>query len=334
MPKPPAFGCTACGASFARWAGRCTACGAMNTIAELTKAEARLAAGSGDARPRAAALVREPFASSSAAPAPRLSTGIGELDRVLGGGLVPGGVVLITGEPGIGKSTLLGQAALGAAQQTGALGAALPSGALGAERQAGSVLYATAEESLEQVRARMRRLGAAADARVELAASGDAAALAAALAGTRLAVIDSVQLLALDGVDGEPGGVAQVKACAHALAQAAKATGTALVLVGHVTKDGGVAGPRLLEHLVDVVLSFEGDRYGDLRILRALKNRSGSTQELGLFRMGGSGLEEVPDAGGLFLADRDPDVPGTCVCPVLDAGRCLLVEVQIGRAHV
>ena len=310
MPKPPAFGCTACGATFARWAGRCTACGAMNSVAELTKQEARLASGKGDARPRTAALRREPLAADAApAPAARISTGLGELDRVLGGGLVPGGVALLTGEPGIGKSTLLAQASLGAAAH-------------------GTVLYATAEESLDQVRARFVRLGAARDARVELAASNDAAELAAALAGVTLAIIDSVQLLALDDVEGEPGGVTQVKACAHALVQAAKAAGTALVLVGHVTKDGGVAGPRLLEHLVDTVLAFEGDRYGDLRILRALKNRFGATQELGLFRMGGRGLEEVPDAGGLFLADRDPGVPGTCVCPVIDAGRCLLVEVQ------
>jgi DNA repair protein RadA/Sms len=308
--KAPTFACRSCGDTFSRWAGRCPSCGAMNAIGEITAAEAAVAARGAEQAVAAAGLAVEALDAADAAPIPRLLSGIAELDRVLGGGLPAGGVVLLGGEPGIGKSTLLAQVA----------------GAVARER---SVLYVTAEESTAQVRARVERLGATA-AGLKLSASSDARAVAGAITSGdyRLVVVDSIQLLALDGVEGEPGGVSQCRACAATLVEAAKRAGCALVIVGHVTKDGGLAGPRLLEHLVDTVLSFEGDRYADLRALRAAKNRYGSTSEIGLFRMGGQGLVEVPDPSGIFIADRDPEAPGSCIVPTLEGNRCLLVEVQ------
>jgi DNA repair protein RadA/Sms len=225
-------------------------------------------------------------------------------------------VTLIGGEPGIGKSTLL-------AQISGIVG------------QAHAVLYVTAEESTAQVRARLERLSALSP-HVRLAATNDAMTIAGAIASGeyRLVVVDSIQLLTQDGIEGEPGGVAQCRSCAATLVEATKRSGrdgqvsTALMIVGHVTKDGNLAGPRLLEHLVDTVLSFEGDRYQDLRVVRAVKNRYGSTNDLALLRMGGSGLIEVTDPTGIFITDRDPGVAGSCVVPTLDGNRCLLVEVQ------
>ncbi len=308
--KAPGFACRECGDSFSRWAGRCPSCGAMNAIAEITSGEAGLMARGVEQAKAAAGLAVEALDAPGQLDAPRLASGLPELDRVLGGGLPAGGVTLVGGEPGIGKSTLLAQVA-------GAVGRTAP------------VLYVTAEESAAQVRARVARLGAGGE-RMKLAATGDARAIAGAIGSGdyRLVVVDSIQLLALDGIEGEPGGVSQCRACAAVLVEAAKRSRTALVIVGHVTKDGSLAGPRLLEHLVDTVLAFEGDRYADLRVLRAVKNRYGSTNEIGLFRMGSKGLEEVPDPSGVFIADRDPAVPGSCVVPSLEGNRCLLVEVQ------
>ncbi len=310
--KTPAFACRDCGDSFTRWAGRCPSCGAMNAISEITSSEAALMAKSHTQVAAAAGLASESATAVATAghAIARLSTGFPELDRVLGGGLASGSVVLIGGEPGIGKSTLLAQVA----------------GMIAREKP---VLYVTAEESTAQVRQRLERLGAA-QAKLHLAASTDATAVAGTLANgaQALVIVDSIQMMALDGIEGEPGGVAQCRACAALLVEAAKRSGTALIMVGHVTKDGGLAGPRLLEHLVDTVLSFEGDRYQDLRVLRAVKNRFGSTNELGLFRMGAAGLEEVADPTGLFIADRDASVPGSCVIPTIEGNRCLLVEVQ------
>lgn len=308
--KTPAYACRDCGETFLKWAGRCTACGTMNSVAEITAGEAALAARSEGQQKAHAALAVEAVDAASGPDVPRLATGLAELDRVLGGGLPAGGVILLGGEPGIGKSTLLAQAAAAVARS-------------------GQVLYVTAEESVTQVRARCQRLGALAPG-LRLAASSDCAAVAGALASGQYALVavDSIQLLTLDGLEGEPGSVAQVRGCAAHLVEAAKRGGAALVLVGHVTKDGTLAGPRLLEHLVDAVLAFEGDRYQDLRVLRAVKNRFGSTSEIGLFRMGQGGLEEVADPGGIFLADRDPGVAGSCVCPTIEGNRCLLVEVQ------
>ena len=316
--KVPAYACRDCGDTFARWAGKCPSCGAMNSIAEISAAEAVMVARSGGQAQAAAGLALESAAATSAAekPVARLHTGFAELDRVLGGGLPVGAVALVGGEPGVGKSTLLAQVA----------------GAVARDRD---VLYVTAEESASQVRERLARLGRLAP-RLQLATSNDAQAVAGTISSGdhALVVVDSIQLLTLAGTEGEPGGVAQCRACAATLVEAVKRSGrhgkppTALVIVGHVTKDGVLAGPRLLEHLVDTVLSFEGDRYQDLRVVRAVKNRYGSTNEIGLFRMGATGLEEVADPTGMFIADRDASVPGSCVVPTLEGNRCLLVEVQ------
>lgn len=310
--KTPAFACKACGDTFLKWAGRCPSCGEMNSIGELSAADATMAAKSSSQTRAAAGLATETLDTVAATTVARLETGMPELDRVLGGGLPVGAAVLIGGEPGIGKSTLLAQVA-------------------GAIARNHRVLYATAEESTSQVRDRCHRLGVtAATSGLELVASGDAQAIAGILsAGThRVVVVDSIQLLTREGVEGEPGGVTQIRACAATLVEAAKRSGSSLIIVGHVTKDGTLAGPRLLEHLVDTVLSFEGDRYADLRVLRAVKNRFGSTNEIGLFRMGGQGLVEVTDPGGVFIADRDASVPGSCIVPTVEGNRCLLVEVQ------
>ncbi len=308
--RPSAFACRDCGDTFLKWAGRCPSCGEMNSIAEISAADAAVAAKSAVQTRAAASLASESLESVTQATVPRFATGMAELDRVLGGGLPVGAAVLIGGEPGIGKSTLLAQVA-------------------GAVARTHPVLYATAEESTSQVRDRCHRLGITGGA-LRLVATGDALALAGALVSGdhKLVVVDSIQLLTRSGIDGEPGGVSQIRACAATLVEAAKRSGTALVLVGHVTKDGSLAGPRLLEHLVDTVLSFEGDRYADLRVLRAVKNRFGSTNEIGLFRMGGEGLVEVADPGGVFIADRDASVPGSCIVPTVEGNRCLLVEVQ------
>jgi DNA repair protein RadA/Sms len=238
-------------------------------------------------------------------------TGVIELDRVLGGGLVPGSVTLLGGEPGIGKSTLLLQAA--------ALRAA----------EGEAALYVSAEESKQQVRARAERLGAL-QPRLWLMAEAQVAAIVAAFDEVRpaLVVVDSIQTVFDPELGPPPGSVTQVRACAHVLVQQAKQRGVAVVLVGHVTKDGGLAGPRVLEHVVDTVLSFEGERHHALRLLRAAKHRFGATHELGLFAMTEQGLEGVPDPSGLFLADRRPGVPGSVVVPVVEGHRPLLVEVQ------
>jgi DNA repair protein RadA/Sms len=306
--KDAAWGCSACGAHLPKWSGRCPRCGDFNSVVQITAAEAEL--GRAAAAPGAALLTLEAADAVDAAEPPRLACGLGEVDRVLGGGIPAGAAILLGGEPGIGKSTLLAQIA-------GRVAATVPA------------LYVTAEEGIAQVRARLRRVGALSPA-LTLAAGGDARQIAARIAAGehRLVVVDSVQLLSLDGIDGEPGGVAQVRACAAELVAAAKRAGVALVLVGHVTKDGSLAGPRLLEHLVDTVLAFEGDRYADLRVLRAVKNRYGATSEIGLLRMEREGLIEVADPSGVFIADRDPSVPGSCVFPAVEGNRCLLVEVQ------
>jgi DNA repair protein RadA/Sms len=240
-----------------------------------------------------------------------LSTGIDELDRVLGGGLVPGSVTLVGGEPGIGKSTLLLQV-------------------LGAMAGAGSrVLLVSAEESAQQVRLRAERLGAL-HPRLHLVAETCLPHIVGSIDDVRphVVVVDSIQSVYDPTLGSAPGTVAQVRDCAHRLVREAKERGLVTLLVGHVTKDGGLAGPRVLEHVVDTVLSFEGDRHHALRMLRAVKHRFGSTQELGLFRMEESGLAGVADAGGLFLADRRLGVPGSVVVPTLEGNRPLLIEVQ------
>jgi DNA repair protein RadA/Sms len=307
--------CQSCGASVLRWEGQCRTCGEWNTLVEtVVRDEPRT-------KPTATAVL-----ASGAAPVPlnaageadaelRRPVGIGELDRVLGGGLVAGSVVLLGGEPGIGKSTLLLQVAAGIA------------------RTGGAVLYATGEESTSQVRLRAARLGltdGVVGAAVHVVAEtgvGRVTELArSALPG--LLVVDSVQTIASEELDGPPGSVGQVREATLRLMELAKGEGIPVVLVGHVTKDGTLAGPKTLEHLVDVVLGLEGDRTGGLRILRATKNRYGSTEEVGVFEMGERGLVEVADPARAFLVEHDGPAPGSVVAPVLEGSRTMLVEVQ------
>jgi DNA repair protein RadA/Sms len=241
----------------------------------------------------------------------RLPTGLGELDRVLGGGVVPGSLVLIGGDPGIGKSTLLLQAARALA------------------RVAAPVLYVTAEESTAQVRLRAERLGAAADGLL-LWAENDLTAVEAALDDVKpgALVVDSIQTVFLPGLESAPGSVAQVRECGARLMTIAKGRGLATFIVGHVTKDGSIAGPRVLEHLVDTVLYFEGEAHHAYRVLRAVKNRFGSTNEIGVFQMGERGLAEVKNPSGFFLAERPRDVPGSVIVASLEGTRPLLLELQ------
>ncbi len=246
------------------------------------------------------------------APPPRAATGIEELDRVLGGGLVPSSAVLVGGDPGIGKSTLLLQVAARLAAN------------------GKRVLYITGEEAIEQVRLRARRLGVA-DTPIELAASINVRDITASLERAKdatLVVIDSIQTMWLDAIDSAPGTVSQVRACSFELIRAAKANNFALVLVGHVTKDGGIAGPRVLEHMVDAVLYFEGDRGHQFRILRAVKNRYGATDEIGVFEMTDVGLAEVANPSALFLAERRGNIAGSAVFAGLEGTRPVLLEIQ------
>jgi DNA repair protein RadA/Sms len=310
-----AFVCSACGSEQGKWFGRCPDCDAWNTAGEVTRTPpARRAAGAGPLG-GAAGKVSSPrslaeLAAGGAAPR-RLATGIGELDRVLGGGLVPGAVVLIGGDPGIGKSTLVLQA-------MAALG-----------RQGVRALYVTGEESEEQIRLRADRLTASVD-EVMVVAETEIGRVLEHIAQVAPAVVvaDSVQTLFRADLPAAPGTVTQVRECAFELVRAAKAGGFPVLLVGHVTKEGDVAGPRVLEHMVDAVLYLEGDRYQELRILRAQKNRFGATTEIGLFEMMEEGMREVADPSGAFLAGRLHGVSGTAVLPSLEGNRALLVEVQ------
>lgn len=297
--------CSECGGIEPKWSGRCSSCGAWNTMVEEAEVVGRAAQGLVGLAPASPPqLIRQVDASLTSPTA----TGIGELDRVLGGGLVPGSVTLLGGEPGVGKSTLLLQ-----------LVAKWP----------GTVLYVSAEESAQQVKVRAERLGAVRD-HLWLLAETELSAVLGAIdqLNPGLVVVDSIQTIADADLPSAPGSVVQVRECAHRLVQEAKRRGLTVVLVGHVTKDGGLAGPRVLEHVVDTVLSFEGERHHALRLLRASKHRFGPTSELGLFEMGEIGLIDVPDPSGLFLADRRPGIPGSVVVPTLEGQRPLLVELQ------
>ena len=306
------FACTSCGHESPKWHGRCPGCGEWNTLAEETRsaAPAGRGGGPGGGRRSARALEPVPLGQVRAPKVERMVTSIGELDRVLGGGLVPGSLVLIGGSPGIGKSTLT----------TGALGNLAAAGR--------KVLYVSGEESAAQVKLRAQRLGAAA-LTVPIVADTDLEAVLATIEAERpeVCVVDSVQVLYDPALSGGPGSVGQVREVAGRLMRLAKARGVAVILVGHVTKEGSIAGPRVLEHLVDCVLSFEGERERTYRTLRALKNRFGSTNEVGVFEMHEHGLVEVEDASARFVNEATR-APGSVVLCAMEGSRPLLVEVQ------
>ena len=304
------YNCSDCGASYPKWTGKCTACGSWNSLVEDVEdpnanSIASLAAGMSLVPAGTPQLIGEVDTTHGS---PR-STGIGELDRVLGGGLVPGSVTLLGGEPGIGKSTLLLQAL-----------AAWP----------GRTLYVSAEESAQQVRMRAERLDAV---------RPDLWLLAETVLPhvirtmdelhPELVIIDRIQTMIDPELGSSPGSVVQVRGCAHKLVMEAKRRNVPIILVGHVTKEGGLAGPRVLEHVVDTVLQFEGDRHHALRLLRASKHRFGPTTELGLFEMVEKGLQGVPDPSALFLADRQTGIAGSVVVPTLEGQRPLMVELQV-----
>lgn len=301
-----AYRCTECGWTTPKWVGRCGECQAWGTVTEPGSASR-----AGTTRPTAGRTVASPIGEVTATDAHAVPTGVGELDRVLGGGIVPGAVILLAGEPGVGKSTLLLEAAATWAR---------------AGRRA---LYATGEESAAQVRLRAERIGALADA-LYLCAETDLGSVLGHVAAITpsLLVLDSVQTVASGEVDGAPGGVTQVREVAASVIAAAKGSGMAVILVGHVTKDGSVAGPRTLEHLVDVVLAFEGDRHGPLRIVRATKNRYGPADEIGCFELVDDGIVGLADPSGLFLGDRTAPAAGTCVTVTVEGRRPLVAEVQ------
>jgi DNA repair protein RadA/Sms len=303
------YRCAACGQQAAQWVGRCPSCQAWGTLEETAPVAAarprqRVAAGAPSAPARRIADVALDSARARA-------TGVSELDRVLGGGLVPGAVVLLAGEPGVGKSTLLLEVAAQAART-------------------GRVLYVTGEESAGQVRLRAERTGAVHD-ELYLAAESDLGAIVAHIDELRpdLLIVDSVQTMSSADADGAPGGVTQTRAVTVALTALAKERGLPVLLVGHVTKDGGIAGPRVLEHVVDVVLAFEGDKHSTLRMVRGVKNRFGPADEVGCFEMRDAGIVGMPDPSGLFLARfGGPPVPGTAVTVVMDGRRPLPAELQ------
>jgi DNA repair protein RadA/Sms len=318
------FVCQSCGSEQPRWFGRCPSCEAWNSLVEEVRQKpAKKASRSGGGlsslpgregfRPTAGGAAAEPedLARLSAAPLVRIETGLGEFDRVLGGGLVPGSAVLIGGDPGIGKSTLL----LQVARQLLSAGA--------------TVLYVSGEESAGQIQLRARRLGAV-PAGLFVAAETDLGAVTDLLVGRAptVAIIDSIQTMRHAELTSIPGSVAQVRECALSLIGQAKSSGTALLLVGHVTKDGLVAGPKTLEHMVDAVLHLEGDRFHHYRILRAVKNRFGATHEVGVFEMKDDGLAEVPNPSEALLGDRSEPASGVAVVASLEGTRPLLVEVQ------
>jgi DNA repair protein RadA/Sms len=303
----PRFVCQECGSVTTKWAGKCEACGAWNSILEEAARDEIPKGLSGGKGRRIDFVALE----GNSAPLPRLITGIGELDRVCGGGLVPGSCLLVGGDPGIGKSTLLLQAS-----------AALSAGA--------RVAYISGEEAVDQVRMRAHRLGHA-RAGVALASATSLRDIVATLDGPdapNVVVIDSIQTVYADSIEAAPGTVSQVRAAAAELIRLAKRRGFVLFLVGHVTKEGTIAGPRVLEHMVDTVLYFEGDRGHQFRILRATKNRFGATDEIGVFEMTERGLSEVANPSALFLAERRGNVSGSCVYAGIEGSRPMLVEIQ------
>jgi DNA repair protein RadA/Sms len=309
MPKPapkqrPAYRCAECGWETGKWVGRCGECQAWGSVAEAAAPTMRTAAAPVTTR-------AVPIGQVSVTESAFRSSGVPELDRVLGGGLVPGAAILLAGEPGVGKSTLL----LEVAAQTA--------------RHQHRTLYVTGEESASQVRLRADRTRGVHD-ELYLAAETDLGAVLTHIEEVRpsLLVVDSVQTIGASGIEGVPGGVTQVKEVAAALIRVAKTRNITTVMVGHVTKDGSIAGPRVLEHLVDVVLHFEGDRNSRFRMVRAMKNRFGPIDEVGCFDLSSEGISAVTDPTGLFVENHHTQVPGTCVAVTMEGRRPLLAEVQ------
>ena len=310
MAKPKRrYVCAACGSVTHRWQGQCADCAEWNTLTE--DAPATVFSAKHDLSSGGRAIAFEPL-DGPAQKLVRRSTGLAEFDRALGGGLVPGSAILMGGDPGIGKSTLLLQATAKVALA------------------GGDAVYISGEEAAGQVRLRAERLGLA-GAPIRLAAATSVRDILTTLGGMAppaILIIDSIQTMHSDQIEGAPGTVSQVRGCAFELIRYAKESGAALVLVGHVTKDGSIAGPRVLEHMVDVVMSFEGERSHQYRILRALKNRYGAVDEIGVFAMAGQGLEEVANPSMLFLSGREDAVAGSAVFPALEGTRPVLVEIQ------
>jgi DNA repair protein RadA/Sms len=309
MKKMSHFVCQSCGTVHAKWAGKCDGCGAWDTLVEETAITAPKSIAT---RKSTSGLALTALTARDTPLPERLMTGISELDRVLGGGLVAGSAILIGGDPGIGKSTLL----LQAVGTIAALG--------------NPVIYVSGEESVGQIQLRAERLGVTAN-QVSLAAANRVSDVLSVIDTPNppaLVIIDSIQTMFIDAIESAPGTVAQVRASAHALITAAKKRNVALILVGHVTKDGQIAGPRVVEHMVDTVLYFEGDRGLSYRILRAVKNRFGATDEIGVFQMNDRGLEEVLNPSSLFLTQREDAVSGAVVFAGMEGSRPLLVEVQ------
>jgi DNA repair protein RadA/Sms len=303
------FLCQTCGALHPKWAGKCDACGEWNTLVEETQ---RAAPGTlKPASPRGRSKLDFVDLAGVSNPPARMQSGIAEFDRVCGGGLVPASAILVGGDPGVGKSTLLLQVAAGLA------------------KRGAKVAYVTGEEAEAQIQDRARRLGAA-NAPVQLAAETDLRKILEGLKTLQpdVVVIDSIQTLWSDHVESSPGSVTQVRACAHELARYAKKSGAAMLLIGHVTKDGQIAGPRVVEHLVDAVIYFEGERGHGFRILRAVKNRFGATDEIGVFEMGERGLAETPNPSALFLGPSGARASGVAVFAGMEGTRPLLVEIQ------
>lgn len=303
------FVCQQCGASYPKWSGKCEECGEWNTLVEQVAPQGSSAVARGGREGTVLAVQKMSDIPVSEATS-RLATGFSELDLVLGGGILPGGVTLLAGQPGIGKSTLL----LQLASSVGT---------------AHSVLYASGEESASQVRLRAQRLGAHTQDKLDFVASTSANDIAATIraGGYQLVIIDSIQTLSLAEVSSAPGTVSQITNSSNVIIRAAKESNAAVVLVGHVTKEGSIAGPKVLEHLVDVVLQFEGDRYGGFKVVRAVKNRYGSTNEAAIFEMGEQGLEIVENPSAALLAERQ-EADGSIVFATIEGTRPLLVEIQ------
>ena len=304
------FVCQNCGASYPKWTGKCENCGEWNTLDEQV-IETKGASAVARSHSRGKILKPQSMRSIAAEDSVRrLPTGISDLDAVLGGGILPAGVMLLAGQPGIGKSTLLMQVAAYVAEQS-------------------SVLYVSGEESASQVKLRATRLGATSGDDLQFVASTSADDIAATIRSGRykLVIIDSIQTLSLEEIASAPGTVSQITNSSNVIIRAAKASGAAVILVGHVTKEGSIAGPKVLEHLVDVVLQFEGDRYGGFKVVRAVKNRYGSTSEAAIFEMNDKGLRVVENPSAALLAERQ-NADGSVVLATLEGNRPILVEIQ------